>query len=205
MPTEEFTLNSYIHFSTIPETNLFRPLKMKILFYSLILIYALNAHADDFNDLFRAATDGNTERLQSLLAAGLNVNAKSATGRTALMGACYNGNLRNVKVLLNYGADVNATDSMGNTALMDAIRFADKALIQTLIAAGADVNAVDNKGLTILARAKKIAPASIIKLLENAGAKETSKTETETADGTTEEKKDDNAKDKPQKEADNAQ
>jgi len=145
---------------------------IKILSLAVLLAFTQAALSEDVNDLFAAAIAGKTERLESLLAQGLDVNAKTAMGRTALMGASFNGNVRNVKLLLGYGADVNVADNMGLTALMDALVFGEEEIVELLIAAGADVNAVDKNNNTVLARAKKTTHKKIIKMLEQAGAKQ---------------------------------
>ncbi len=145
---------------------------------SLSCLFATAVFSAPINELFMAAVNGNTQRLESLLAQGKDVNAKTTTGRTALMGACYNGNLRNVKLLLTYGADVNLADNKGVTALMDAVIFGDEQIVMLLIAAGADVNAVDKQNNTVLARARKNAFPNIIKILEQLGAKESLEPET---------------------------
>nr|WP_305909813.1 ankyrin repeat domain-containing protein [Methylomarinum sp. Ch1-1]MDP4522750.1 ankyrin repeat domain-containing protein [Methylomarinum sp. Ch1-1] len=129
---------------------------LKTLFLlSLLLSLAQSAAAEDANDLFAAAIAGKNERLHSLLAQGIEVNAKTTSGRTALMGASFNGNVRAVKILLNYGADVNIADDLGSTALMDALVFGDQQIVSLLIATGADVNAVDKQNISVLAKAKK--------------------------------------------------
>lgn len=80
-----------------------------------LLILSPLLYAEDGKDLFAAAAGGNFERVQSLLAQGLNVNDKIEQDRTALMAASFNGNIRIVKLLLSYGADVNLADKLGST------------------------------------------------------------------------------------------
>lgn len=140
----------------------------------LILLIALSqmAKAEDAGALFAAAMTGKLERTTALLAQGLDVNSKTAGGRTALMAASFNGNVRIVRLLLGYGADVSLADDFGTTALMDALVFGNEDIVALLIAAGADVNAVDKQNVTVMARAKKTGHEKIIKLLETAGAKE---------------------------------
>lgn len=152
-------------------------MNIKTLSLLVLLGFTQAALSEDINDLFAAAIAGKTERLESLLAQGLDVNGKTTVGRTPLMGASFNGNVKNVKVLLGYGADVNVADNLGLTALMDALVFGEEEIVTLLIAAGADVNAVDKQNITVLARAKKTAHQNIIKMLEQAGAKEETEVE----------------------------
>jgi ankyrin repeat protein len=51
---------------------------------------------------------------------GADVNAKSTTGKTALMIAAEKGDSDTVRALLQHGARVNERDSKGKTALQHA-------------------------------------------------------------------------------------
>ncbi|HIF55487.1 MAG TPA: ankyrin repeat domain-containing protein [Methylococcaceae bacterium] len=68
-------------------------MKLKIVFLSL-LVFASPGYPMDAKNLFSAAMLGKTDRVKFILSEGVDVNEKSATGRTALMAACFNGNLR---------------------------------------------------------------------------------------------------------------
>ena len=69
--------------------------------------------------LIRAADRGGTNTVKSLLAKGVDVNARAGNG-TALMLAAKKGHTDTVKVLLAHGADVDAKGANGETALMAA-------------------------------------------------------------------------------------
>ena len=71
--------------------------------------------------LYVAAKEGRLGQVKSMLASGVNVNAKNATGRSALMGAAYYGNVGVVEELVVEGVDVNMVDGLGRSALMIAI------------------------------------------------------------------------------------
>jgi len=147
---------------------------MKYKDYFLFLLLALSPpiYAEDGKDLFAAAMMGKVDRTEALLAQGIDVNSKTASGRTALMAGSFNGNVQIVKSLLSYGADVSLADNSGTTALMDALVFGNEDIVNLLIAAGANVNALDKQNVTVMARAKKNGHEKIIKILEKAGAKE---------------------------------
>ena len=136
-----------------------------------LAVYSGALFAETGQDLFRAAIQGQPERVQTILSSGGDVNSK-VRGRTAIMVAAYSGNYRVMQVLIAYGANINLADNHGSTALMDAIIFGDPRLVRLLISAGADVNAEDKLGVRVLVKAKKSGHTQLLKVLEEAGAKE---------------------------------
>lgn len=76
--------------------------------------------AGDTDDLIAAAESGDLARVEALLAADVDINAKSDSGLTALWKASFLGHLQMVRALLAAGADVDARSKHG-TAL-DAVR-----------------------------------------------------------------------------------
>ncbi|KAL3144720.1 Ankyrin repeat and KH domain-containing protein 1 [Trebouxia sp. C0009 RCD-2024] len=88
-----------------------------------------------------AASCGHAKDVKALLSAGANVDGRDATGRTALIRACFDGHLEVAEVLLRAGADVNASDKWGWTALMGACMWGRLEVAEVLLRAGADVNA----------------------------------------------------------------
>ena len=74
-------------------------------------------------------------------AQGINVNARSTRGLTALCWAVANHNRNLVRLLLDAeGVDIEARDSCGRTPLAIALDNGDAALIQELLDHGANVN-----------------------------------------------------------------
>jgi serine/threonine-protein phosphatase 6 regulatory ankyrin repeat subunit B len=71
---------------------------------------------------FAAARLGEFEMLAAILDEGVDVNARSFQGWTALMMAAVNGHLDATRILLNAGADLNAQDERGWDALSLAVR-----------------------------------------------------------------------------------
>ncbi len=146
-----------------------------IKFTFLFVLYSLSictmTYAGPVEDLFSVAIRGNGKRVDAILASGVDVNAVTATGRTALMGAASYGNLRIARKLIAYGADINLADRQRKTALMDAIASGNVGLVKLLIGSGANVNQADRFGSLILVQAKRKGDKHIIKLLEDAGAK----------------------------------
>ena len=69
--------------------------------------------------------------------AGADVNAKTMSGVTALMGAVDGGHADTVKLLIDAGADVNAKTDKGFTALMGAANLGHAEVVKLLVEAGA--------------------------------------------------------------------
>jgi ankyrin repeat protein len=82
------------------------------------------------------AIRGHTSIVRSLIAKGVDVNAKWM-GRTALMWAAEEGHTDTVRALLGAGADVNAKDEEGMTALMHATERGHTDIVQLMKKAGA--------------------------------------------------------------------
>lgn len=112
-------------------------------------------------DLCIALSDNEPDEVKRLLAAGANINAKSAgshtKGMTMLMLAVwYRWDRDVVQLLIDSKADVNAKDDRGNTALIYVTQTQPKvnlAVTEMLIEAGADVNAKGDGGMTALMHA----------------------------------------------------
>src|SRR4051812_33942110 len=71
-------------------------------------------------ELMKAAWEGNTGQAQALIHDGIDVNARDAFGRTALLIAASQGHTYIVQVLLEQGADPGVKDNVGTTALIAA-------------------------------------------------------------------------------------
>ncbi len=135
--------------------------------------------------LYYAAVEGQTEAVQTFIAAGSDVNAGALRGAAekghaevvqvliaagadvnagALRGAAWSGHAEVVQVLIAAGANVNAG------ALHNAAWSGHAEVVQVLIAAGADVNAKDGYSVTPLHRAAGSGHAEIAQVLIAAGA-----------------------------------
>ena len=155
-----------------------------------VMLGTSGAFADATADLLR--TVGNeystpkqhvtAKRIERLIEAGADVNAKDDSGMTALIrivgrigwGGDWNkgdkDRMEAVKLLIKYGADINAQDNEGHTALMRAAFHLEQhevELVKLLIKAGADVNIKDNEGKTAL---MYVSTLETVKALIKAGA-----------------------------------
>ena len=120
--------------------------------------------------LIEASYNGETDKVQALLAKGADVNAKDIMGVTALMEAAMQGHTETVKVLLTHGADVSAKTNDGNTALMGAALESHTDIVLALLAKGADVAPRTNTGATPLMGAAIEGHTDIVQVLLAKGA-----------------------------------
>jgi hypothetical protein len=95
-----------------------------------------------------AASSYGDSLLSEIVKAGVDVNARSKRGETALMASAVTG--RADGDLLNAGAEVNAVNDDGMTALMLLVQRGDPDEVETLLKAGADARMKDSKGRTAL-------------------------------------------------------
>ncbi len=91
--------------------------------------------------------------VRMLLKHRVDVDARAALGRTALMTAALAGHTRIVEALLNAGANPDASDQRGTTALMEAARAGSSGAIHALGKRKADIHRVDVAGRTALMQA----------------------------------------------------
>lgn len=87
--------------------------------------------------LRRAAEIGDVAGLQALLDERVDIDARDAGGRTALMLATLHGRADAVDALLAHGADPNAADAQGTTPLQAAEAGDQPAIVAALRRAGA--------------------------------------------------------------------
>lgn len=100
--------------------------------------------------LHDAVQSGERAKVQALLNAGINIDAKDRAGWTALHYASINDHLQLVKDLIKARVHVNERDRMGLTALHWAADNGNLAIVEELIKADANVNATDESGNTPL-------------------------------------------------------
>jgi Ankyrin repeats (3 copies)/Domain of unknown function (DUF3471) len=84
----------------------------RIALLALVLLCPLVAGAQDLNeDFFAAARKGDAAAVKAFLDKGVDVNAKTRYGATALSYACDKGHVEVVKLLIDRGADLNVRDT----------------------------------------------------------------------------------------------
>lgn len=97
----------------------------------------------EYEEFFKAASNGDVKRLEAALLPSMNVNALQADpfqGRGALHIAAECGNVTAIHFLLAHGAKVDLQDSECETPLHVAAFWARPEAIRALLDAGADIN-----------------------------------------------------------------
>ena len=124
--------------------------------------------------LMFAGAYGSKDAIKLLLQAGADVNAKNASGYTALMWSVTEP--AKAATLIAHGADVNAKSQKGRTALLTAaLQNGSDTVVQMLLAKGADPLAVDNIQLSFLLAASRGCNPRQVRLAVQKGADVNSK------------------------------
>lgn len=138
--------------------------------YSGAIIERLVPGKYGWTELMEAAANADTEAVKSLLAKGVDVNAKDDVGSSALIVAASGGHIEIVRLLLDAGADVNTRDKYGRTALSEARHDNDVAVIHTLLDNGADPNTKFIGEISLLEFASQEGRKEIVQALLDNGA-----------------------------------
>ncbi len=120
--------------------------------------------------LIEAAKRDDVAAVKALTASGLNVNARSGDGSTALHWAAQNDDLALADALIRKGAQVDATTDLGVTPLWVAATNSSTAMIHRLLAAHANPNTVPPTGRTPLMIAARAGNVDAVKALLADGA-----------------------------------
>lgn len=131
----------------------------------------VGASGDRAGDLVAAGELGDLARVETLFAAGVDVDTKNDDGVTALWKASETGHLEVVRALLDAGAEPNSKRSDGFSALMIATAEGHLEVVQALLDAGADANAAALMGVTALYFASNDGHLEVVKALLDANAK----------------------------------
>jgi ankyrin repeat protein/Flp pilus assembly protein TadD len=115
--------------------------------------------------LMLAAGRGQTDLIPSIIAAGVNVNARDLEGDTALFYAATNGRLEAVDALLKAGADVGSANKKGSTSLIGAATEGYPQIVKLLLARGARVDQGDEDGDNALLLASALGKSDILDVL----------------------------------------
>ena len=113
---------------------------------------AVNVIVPSINDYLFVAMIVNEkkEALKLLLKYGLDVDAKSITGITALWYAARTGNVDILNLIANNVADINQLNDDKDNALTGAVSSGNIDCVQLLMEKGIDINNINNLGNTAL-------------------------------------------------------
>jgi uncharacterized protein len=110
--------------------------------------------ADADGELIVAARAGDVDRVRSLLERDAAVDARDASGATALVAAAYGNHVDVARSLIEAGADVNVNERQQSCYLIATSEVGDDPrLLELTLANGADVDAKDSYNGTGLIRA----------------------------------------------------
>ncbi|MDE2814416.1 MAG: ankyrin repeat domain-containing protein [Gemmatimonadota bacterium] len=116
---------------------------------------------------------GDVSAVRLFIAAGMDIHARDADGRTALSMAAWEGHVEVVRILVEQWvaeAGPEAQDADGQTVLMWAASGGDVEMVRFLLDNGADINAQDNYGYTALTWAAGAGQVEVVRLLLANGA-----------------------------------
>ena len=91
--------------------------RLFVLFLTALLSSCSLATLAEESRLHQAAARGDVARIERLIDAGKDVNARTASGKTPLHEAAASGQSAAIKALAVKGADLNARDGKGRTPL----------------------------------------------------------------------------------------
>ena len=120
--------------------------------------------------LLDAVKAQDADAVRTVLAEGVDVNARQPDGATALHWAAYRDDLDTVRLLIDAGADVDAANELGATALWLAADNGSAPVIAHLLDAGADANVALPEGETPIMTAARTGSAEAVRLLIAHGA-----------------------------------
>ncbi|MGE0752960.1 MAG: ankyrin repeat domain-containing protein [Variibacter sp.] len=111
---------------------------------------AQNSAPSSGGDLLRASSRGDLDAVRRLLADGAPVDARDASGRTALLLATIGNHVEVARALIVANADVNAQDNQRDSAFLYAGAEGRLEILKLTIAAGADLASTNRYGGTAL-------------------------------------------------------
>jgi len=120
--------------------------------------------------LIDAARNADANALRALLKQGVDVNAASADGTTALHWASYRDDVEVADLLIRAGAKVDAANELGATPLWTASLNGSSAMVRRLLQAGAHPNLALLLGETPLMTASQSGNPDVVTQLIDKGA-----------------------------------
>jgi len=120
-------------------------------------------------NLITAASGGDLELVNRLIAAGASPQAVDERGRSALLAAVYNRHGDVARSLVLAGADVNRKDTESNSPFLLAASTGQADVVRLAMAHGADLASTDRYDGTALIAASQHGNTEVVKLLLKGG------------------------------------
>lgn len=120
-------------------------------------------------NLFTAASAGDLELVNRLLAAGASAQAVDERGRSALLAAVYGRRGDVSRTLIMAGADVNRKDTESNSPFLLAAATGQVDVVRLALSHGADLTSTDRYDGTALIAASQHGNVEVVKLLLQKG------------------------------------
>lgn len=119
--------------------------------------------------LHAAARQNDVQALEQLLAKGTDIEARDASGSTALLVATRENQVNAARVLMDAGADVNAKDRINDSAYLYAGARGHLDILKMTLAHGADLQSTNRYGGTALIPAAERGHVETVQTLIEAG------------------------------------
>tara|TARA_R110000851_G_scaffold333531_1_gene514821 strand:- start:1559 stop:2323 length:765 start_codon:yes stop_codon:yes gene_type:complete len=119
--------------------------------------------------LHTAAQENHVEDIRQLLSSGSKLDARNASGATALLVATHANAIDAAKVLIDAGADVNAKDNIQDSAYLYSGARGHLEILKMTLAHGADLSSTNRYGGTALIPAAERGHVETVQTLIDAG------------------------------------
>jgi ankyrin repeat protein len=130
-----------------------RPATILLIFLSVLIMGKTIANETQDSIQSRwltAATQNQSEIVQQLLAAGMDIETRDPRGRTALLLATHHNAVETARILIESGADVNAMDNISDSPYLYAGAEGRLEILRMTLDHGADLASVNRYGGTAL-------------------------------------------------------
>lgn len=135
----------------------------------LVGMQACSAQPMPAHPLHAAAARGDVPAIERLLHAGARIDARDASGSTALLVATRADQAAAARVLIEAGADVNAKDQISDSPFLYAGAQGYLEILKMTLAHGADLRSTNRYGGTALIPAAERGHVDTVKTLVKAG------------------------------------
>lgn len=141
----------------------------RVMFLALTCASAFAGGPMGYEPLHVAAANDNVADIEKLLAEGAHIDARDASGSTALLVATRANNVRSAKTLIDAGADVNQKDDIDDSAYLYAGARGHLEILNMTLTHGADLQSTNRYGGTALIPAAERGHVETVQTLIKAG------------------------------------